>query len=369
MPLQWLLEHSFLILNHSNASISVESLFRDVDLSSNNTYNRCGPNDDGVWTIFNISDIAAPTRATSGSCVTSSEPGMAFSEVKLGTWTYEVLDIVLLGDVDHEQELNAYIDPVSWLPLVTNYSLSELESESEWLGAKGYLPSLKINNLVNLTSLDEDRFVLLQNRSTPGTFLKIVARDQSSPVELCGLKVCLLQRNFGSDGNPITSDGVNLIDTWSIPPEQSLFPQANGDAVSVQNADSQFCPGYPGGIFGYIIGYDGCPEGKRCAGTYTPIDCRSSCFKYGQPYATKCQEGEVVITTRTDCGINPFRSDGSSLGCPEQPVCGTCMIILLLVLMPMLTYNPWNVHSALHGLRVCLCEGRSYECPVPISTE
>lgn len=347
-------------------------MFSDVDSSSNSTYNRCGPNDDGVWTIFNISDIAAPTRATTGSCVISSEPGMVFSEVELGTWTYEVLDIVLLGDFNQQQELNAYIDQVSWMPLVSNFTLPELESESAWLGAKGYLPSLKIVSALNLTSVDEDRFVLLQNSSTPGTFLKIVARDQSSPMELCGLKICLLQQNFGSDGNPITSDGVNLIDTWSIPPKQSIFPQASGNSVSVQNADSQFCPGYPGDqqfFNAYIIGYDGCPEGKRCTGTYTPMDCRSTCFKYGRPYATKCQEGEVVITTRTDCGINPFRTSGSSLGCPEQPVCGKSMNRLLSLLMPMLTYNPWNAHSALHGLRVCLCEGRSHECPVPVSTE
>lgn len=337
-------------------------MFSDVDSRSNSTYNRCGPNDDGIWTIFNNSDIAAPTRATTGSCVISSEPGMVFSEVELGTWTYEVLDIVLLGEFNQQQELNAYIDQVSWMPLVSNFTLPELESESAWLGAKGYLPSLKILSALNLTSVDEDRFVLLQNSSTPGTFLKIVARDQSSPMELCGLKVCLLQHNFGSDGNPITSDGVNLIDTWSIPPEQSLFPQANGNFVSVQNADSQFCTGYPG-----VQQF--CPEGKRCTGTYTPMDCRSTCFKYGRPYVTKCQEGEVEITTRIDCGINPFSLDGSSLGCPKQPVCGTCMIIILLVLMPILTYNPWNARSALHGLRVCLCEGRSYECPVPISTE
>lgn len=319
-----------MFFHNAKVSVSAVSLFSDVATSSNNTFNGCGPNGDGVWTLFNASDIVAPQRATSGQCVISSEPGVIFAEVTLGAWTYDILDIVLLADFNQQQELNAYIDQVSWLPLTTNYTLSELESESEWLGSKGYIPPLKINSVVNLTSLDEDRFVLLQNRSIPGTSLKIVARDQSSPMELCGLKVCLQQRNFGSDGAPITIDGVKLLDTWSIPPGQSLLPQANSKDVSVQDAGSRFCPGYPEGI----PGYSGCPDGKRCTGVYTPLDCRSRCVRYGQPYVTKCQEGEVVVTTRTDCGINPFSSFGSSsFGCPAQPVCGMCMNILLLILM------------------------------------
>lgn len=300
-------EYSCYVLAYSN-NVRVCEKPLDIQTRSEDTarMTSCGPFMDGTLTTIPMDALRGLGAQRQGSCITtgSAEEGL-FLSAQLGPWFYNVDSVrILLSKDSAGEQFSAYLTKVDWMKgknllLNETLNLQDFKDASILLGTE----------IVSSTG----EWLILNSSTVDGQFISLLS-DSMMPFKVCGLEVCLRQKNVGSTVDQIlTPDGVDIKGSYEL--DTGTSRQSTVDEISI--AAERSCPGYPDAQ---------CPEGKVCTGTYTPFDCSGYCVVlFGEVNTVPCAKSDIELAKKSDCGkptpINSFFTLGS-YKCPIQNICG-----------------------------------------------